>query len=385
MLDVAKFNVINGFPLLHSSIAAAISKNLLDNTDERRSAISIQIVTDQDDDMATTPTTHQRSLTCIATGGRALHHLSIEHSGTELSSKALSASIVTTPLPISELTDSDAADTKKASLPLEISSALELDPPLELLSAGLVRSSVDAVDGNAVYSRDAHFGESSQQATAMVELLVVYSRSRVFVLYYACVDRKVISYIEPFEEILMDHFNATSRSDEESSSGIIRVRSAPTFPGSRSSSAASSSSAVSLAPPGSMAMLLSTGVFSMYHHHHNRKARCRLTKHDLINRADAELDALDPAADFCFGCPDNDDSGSYLGEISVFLLHRSGDIYGAAPLCFDGSVVHRDTMSARLGYLEDELRNLRPPLLSRGSVSVPFSSFDFFVDFMKSN
>ena len=228
------------------------------------------------------------------------------------------------------------------SLPANVVAALAVDEPMELLFLGDDRR---------------RKGEDDQDQPSLVYLFALYSAANVWLLSLSssssCQEDVMLPDIildpilEPFEELIL------SRSGG-STTNIVRIRSGQGTIGS-----------VSIVPPGSMAMLLSDGTLALYNHPRASSGLSTsylpITEYKLSNSWDAELDTIDPLVDFCFCVPSKDDVSASLGEFAVLLLHQSGDVYGAAPICFDGVLIQRSTLVSILSSLEEEVRVLYPP------------------------
>lgn len=74
---------------------------------------------------------------------------------------------------------------------------------------------------------------------------------------------------------------------------------------------------------------------------------------EYCRRAGDEEEVLsDPPVDFSFGRDGDDDTGMNFGAWCVFVLHRSGDVYGMGPVIVDGSNVASPDLLKRFAYLD---------------------------------
>lgn len=350
----------------------------------------------------------RRSLTCLSPDGLACHSV-------DLSKFPEKVQIITHFLPIEnggekeedkssaytyrdigyEETLKDSPKIIETDLPRRITSSLEMDPLIEIL----------CVDNNTLWDNGSKSTTQKQSKKNQLPLLALYNRSSLWLISISyptegttidnqpqsssgIIKGKILSVNEPFEETLLS---------ASASAYIVRARAFPSSqhsPRVMNSGSTSSVAFTSIAPPGSIAILTSNGHVVLNHvksilTEKNQKAlsssrqRFGFTDSDSeddddygfekIQKSDATpiyhtttpLDITsggvgyggaseilnlkeNPITDFCFGTSSHD-------LFCIYILVKSGDIYGANPILFDGTAVPRNVVKQRLNSLEDKL------------------------------
>jgi len=225
----------------------------------------------------------------------------------------------------------------RTKLPPHVAAILKVDAPVELFCAG--------GDTTPRSPRDI---DSPQKC--LLPLICLYTRYSVFHLqlaFHCPFDRKssvvtgeVVSVTEPFES----HLVTTS-----SSTSIVRVRPAP----QRGMGYAT------MCPPGSVAMLTHDAAVNAYalvlHHGPHRGRPIGWVNQPLkFGLEMLEDDEENSITDFCFA---QSTGQPLLATLSVLLLKASGDVLGASPILFDGSVVSRAFVRDAKEYLQHAFDN----------------------------
>ena len=285
---------------------------------------------------------NRRSLSTINTTKRELYQLKLEYKNDHSKDELISAKISIRALTAngSEASSSSSSSSDGAELPQSIVRALHVDPPVELMFLG---EDVGSVKHNSV--------EDRERGAAPLLLFGLHSSSRMWLIYLLVDGNEmpsVMQVTEPFEDLLL--------AGNDGGTFIRRVR--PAISGS-----------VTIAPPGSMAMMLSNGVLALYHHRNRFK---KITQHDCYDSMKGEIESDDdPLVDFCFAhsssVGDGEYACGYIGELTVLLLRRSGDVYALSPVCFDGTFFHKTSVLDQIEYLEHCLSELKPPSMTSTS------------------
>ena len=344
------------------------------------------------------PNPIQRSLSCLSPNGLTTHSL-VQND--EDNKNRIGAKIVTHFLPIEkektysdthtqqykndhDVTNPNHLKIVETTLPDRIISLLKIDPAIELL----------CVDNNmASTSPIASITAGEHYHRKRLPLLALYSSSSLWLISITFtpnenLEKKVtgkISFIlEPFEDSLLTCHSSTR---------IIRVRAAPSslhYPRVATApvSGSSSNKCNMICPSGSMALLTSEGALILNHarsvntnattsaHFHKRKNGTRYGVDFESDSDDDNIDDkpnslisyytttpfflglgsdntnVDPISDFCFGNSSND-------IFTVYVLRKSGDVYAANPILFDGTAIPRNLLQQRLSQLDHDLETMQ--------------------------
>jgi hypothetical protein len=214
----------------------------------------------------------------------------------------------------------------RTELPSAVQEALEIDPPVELLS----------VEG------DKWFPNKSKANSVVKSLprLLLYSRKSAFLLRISYSDESDVELVTGHVDACDEPLEQFLQGDMESS--ILRIRRAPQC----------SAGFATISPATSFAALLENNdicEYTMLLHH----AGGTVTAPLRFGIEDTQI-AEDRFTDFCFakctaeGLP-------LFASLSILLLKGSGDVFSASPIVFDGTIIAKSTVDEGLEYLQSQL------------------------------
>lgn len=266
-------------------------------------------------------------LACLSEDGRSIHCIRAVEGGRYV--------IETSALPLQGTTDekweSNSPSTIRTELPDTVASMLSVDPVIDFL----------CVEGDAGPSRTDGVLPPGHHP---LSLLCLYTRHSAFLLQlsypgsfseHGVTAGTCVSVQQPFQTVLDSLSSGLS---------IVRIRAAPH----------QRLGYATFSPPGSMAMLThdatsNTYAFSLFHGVSEAMGSFQVTtplEFGIESWGDERDNAI---TDFNF-CQSNE--LSLLASISVHFLKGSGEVWGASPVVFDGSIVASVTFQQSWDFVD---------------------------------
>jgi hypothetical protein len=217
----------------------------------------------------------------------------------------------------------------RSELPMFVQEALDIDPPVELLS----------VEG------EKWFPSKSKTNSDLRSLprLLLYSRKSAFLFQISYGDEADVEFVTGQVDVCDEPLDQYLQGNMESS--ILRIRRAPQC----------SAGYATISPATCFAALLEnsdTCEYTLLLHH----AGGVVTSPLRLGIEESQMKE-DCFTDFCFG-KSTAEGFPLLTSMSILLLKGSGDVFSASPVVFDGTIVAKSAVDESLDYLQSQLNSL---------------------------